>query len=189
MFSVFDESLRDLIQLGSDFHSNDQQGWQFLSKSLRSHHQDVLRGVWGFCLCIWIPPFEIGLQRCSHSRVYIPAQHQMCNDVIAGHAYTAVPSESCDLSARRASSPKPYPGCCGGDSSLDIIISAFLSPGHPGSLFVCFNFPVTGKAQFVQQGSKITLLLCLLLRKETIVQQAKSDLRNETTPTYIRLCW
>lgn len=22
-------------------------------------------------------------------RVYIPAQHQMCNDVIAGHTYTA----------------------------------------------------------------------------------------------------
>lgn len=79
--------------------------------------------------------------------VSIPAQHQTCNDVISAHAYTSVLSESCDLSARRAASPKLCPGCCGGDRSLDIIISSFLSPGHPGSLFVYFISPVTGNAQ------------------------------------------
>lgn len=147
MFLVFDELSRPY----SD------KRWLLLSagmavcrKSFHSHHQDV---KWcGFFLLKHMPlDFSIWIWAAEmlpfKYRVYIPAQHQTCNDVIAGHAYTSVLSEICDLSAWHAASPKLYPGCCGGDRSLDIIISPFLSPGHPGSLFVCFISPVTGNAQ------------------------------------------
>lgn len=143
---VVDEFLRDLNRTRCVFHGTYQQGSQFFA-NLSIHIIKMSDEEYKvFYLWMWIPPFEFGLHGCSHLRVYIPAQHQMCNDVIAGEAYTAVLLESCDLSSRRASSPKPYPGCCGGDRTLDII-SAFLLPGHAGSfLFVltpqCRKCPV-----------------------------------------------
>lgn len=96
----------------------------------------------------------------------------MCNDVIAGDAYTAVLLESCDLSARRASSPKPYPGCCGGDSSLDII-SAFLSLGHAGSFFVCFNSTGQEMPSAEERGSKITYVSSSEERKHPLTSQSR----------------
>lgn len=96
----------------------------------------------------------------------------MCNDVIAGGAYTAVLLESCDLSARRASSPKPYPGCCGGDRLLDII-SALLSPGHAASFFVCFNSPVQELPSGEERGSKITSVSSSEERKYPLKSQCR----------------
>lgn len=148
-------------------------------KPVHSHHEDVkwwgcfsLKHILDFSIWTWAAemlPFKF--------RVYIPAQHQMCNDVIAGRAYTSGLPESCDLSAWRAASPKLNPGCCGGDRSPDIIISPLLSPGHPGSLFVCFTSPVTGNAQLstARIQKKKENVKNALLRTETSLHQAKPN--------------
>lgn len=151
--------------------SNYQQGGQFGGNLLHSNHPDVKwatgLGIWIWTA--WMLPFK--------SRVYIPAQHQMCSDVIAGHAYTSVLAESCDLSAWRAAPPNFTQDVVAETGHSNLSFSVCWPSWLP---FCLFYFPQwLEMPSWVQQGSTTTtknnpLLLCLLLGTETILQRAKT---------------
>lgn len=78
--------------------SNPQQGWQF-EGNLFIRIISMLNDKVSFSLKQMLLNFSIWILAAEmlpfKFRVYIPAPHQMCNGVIAGHAYTSVLSESC----------------------------------------------------------------------------------------------
>lgn len=126
-------------------------------KPVHSHHQVGKRWVFFFIKAHSFGFLHLNLG-CRDAHIQIQSLHscttpnvQWCNCRAHLHCLW----ETGDLSAWCAASPKLYTGCCGGDRSLDIIISLFLSPGHPGSLFVHFISPVTEIPSWVQRGSKI----------------------------------